>query len=71
PSNLVKGSASTCSPIIFGDWSQLMAANWGGVELNSASPPDDPSVVYITALQMWDFAVKEVKAFAACLDAIA
>lgn len=71
PSNLTKGTATTCSPIIFGDWSQLIAANWGGVELNAASPPDNPALVYVTALQMWDFAVKEVKSFAACLDVLA
>lgn len=33
PSDLKKGTASNCSPIIFGDWSNLWIMGWGGLDL--------------------------------------
>jgi HK97 family phage major capsid protein len=32
PSNLIKGTSGNCSPMIFGDWSNMHVFQWGGLD---------------------------------------
>lgn len=74
PSTLTKGSGSgvgVCSPIIFGDFSQLHIYNWAGMDITV-----DPYTlagthqIKLTVNSFWDVAVKHPAAFAAMLDAL-
>lgn len=70
PSTLTKGTTSgTCSAIIFGDFSKLVVAQWGFMDLtvNNMSRKID-GYVEITANVFADVAVLEPKAFAVCKD---
>ena len=72
PSTLTKGTASgICHAIIFGDFSQLILAQWSGMDLVV-----DPyslatsGQVQIVANTWWDVAVRHAEAFAAMKDAL-
>lgn len=72
PSTLTKGTSSgTCHAIIFGDFSQLILAQWSGMDLVV-----DPYTlatngqVQIVANTWWDVAVRHAEAFAAMQDAL-
>ncbi len=68
-SDLVKGNASTCSAMIFGNWADLTFAYWGGLDLivdpysNSTS-----GKVLITAMQDVDTVIRRKASFAAMVD---
>jgi HK97 family phage major capsid protein len=71
PSNLVKGTSSDCSLVVFGDFSQLIVAQFGGgIELIV-----DPytlaksSQVRITANLFADIGVRQAASFATMADA--
>jgi len=74
PHNLTKGSGSgvgVCSPIIFGDFSQMHIYNWAGLDITV-----DPFTlagthqIKLTVNSFWDVAIKHPAAFAAMLDAL-
>jgi len=69
PKNLVKGSATACHGMIFGDFSQLVLGSWGGADLivNPYSKAKD-GLVEIVVNSFWDIAVKHGKGFSAIKD---
>lgn len=70
PSNLTKGTSSgVASAIIFGDFSKLVVAQWGFMDLtlNDKSRKID-GYIEITANVFADVAVLEPKAFSVCKD---
>jgi hypothetical protein len=41
PINLAKGSATDCTYVIFGDWSQVVMGTWGGLEIKVSDVASD------------------------------
>ena len=72
PSTLTKGSTSgTCSAVLIGDYSQAMVGLWGnGLEITVGEDSDDFSkaLTSVRGIVSYDVAVRDAKAFAACLD---
>jgi len=72
PSNLSKGNATTLSALIFGDFSKMAVANWGGMELTvdpySGATAGLTNVVLNAYL---DTALLNPAAFAVCKDIVA
>ena len=72
PSTLTKGSTSgTCSAVLIGDYSQAMVGLWGnGLEITVGEDSDDFSkaLTSVRGIVAYDVAVRDPKAFAACLD---
>lgn len=73
PSNLTKGTSSgVCSPLIFGDFSQVVVGQFGGVDLmidNVSAAVVRAGTVAITVNQFVDSALKQPAAIGAILDA--
>lgn len=72
PSNLTKGSSSTLSALIFGDFSKMAVASWGGLELTidpySGATAGLTNVVLNAYL---DVNLLQPTAFAVCKDIVA
>jgi HK97 family phage major capsid protein len=70
PSNLTKGTSSgVCSAAIFGDFTQIIYALWGGVDtLVDPYTGGTAGNVRIVTLQDADFQVRQPKAFSVCKD---
>jgi HK97 family phage major capsid protein len=72
PSNLSKGNSSTLSALIFGDFSKMAIANWGGMELTvdpySGATAGLTNVVLNAYL---DCNLLQPAAFAVCKDIVA
>jgi HK97 family phage major capsid protein len=73
---LTKGSSSTCSRVIMGDWAQLLLAMWGGVELkasdttaHSTSSAFLQNQVWLVIQQECDVQIKQAAAFSVIADA--
>lgn len=69
PSNLSKGSASDLSAMIFGDFSKLAIASWGGMELTV--DPFSGATAGLTNMVLnsyMDVNLLQPKAFAVCKD---
>ena len=73
PSNLTKGTAANkCGPLIFGNWSDLMIAHWGVLDvIVDPYTKSTTGAVRITTLQDVDIAVRHVESFAAIKDIVA
>lgn len=73
PSNLTKGTAANkCSPLIFGNWSDLMIAHWGVLDvIVDPYTKSTTGAARITTLQDVDIAVRHVESFAAIKDIVA
>ena len=72
PSNLTKGSGTGLSALLFGDFSKLMFASWGGIEI--ASDPYTAlkeNMTNVVLNSYADIAVLQPTAFAVIKDAIA
>lgn len=73
PSNLTKGSASNCSAVLFGDFSQAIVGFWGnGLELamsDSDSTDFTKALTAMRAIITIDVAVRRAEAFSVMLDA--
>ena len=70
PSTNVKGnSGAVCSSLIFGDWSDLMIGQWGGLVI-TANPYalDLSGQVRVTMNSYYDIAVRNATSFAAIND---
>jgi HK97 family phage major capsid protein len=70
PSTNVKGSSgAVCSSLIFGDWSNLMIGQWGGLVL-TANPYalDLSGQVRVSINAFFDTAVRQAAGFAVCND---
>jgi HK97 family phage major capsid protein len=74
PSTLTKGSSTTCSAMIFGDFSQLVTAQFGGVDLmvdNVSAAIVRSGQIAITINQFVDSALKQPGAIGAIQDVLA
>jgi HK97 family phage major capsid protein len=72
PSDLSKGSSSTLSALIFGDFSKLAVASWGGMELTV--DPYSGATAGLTNMVLnayMDVNLLQPKAFAVCKDIVA
>lgn len=74
PSNLVKGtSGAVCSAVVFGDFSQLVLAQWGaGIEVvvNPYGSQFAKGGVEVRAMALVDVNVRQEKAFTIITDAL-
>lgn len=71
PSTLDKGtSTGVCHAILFGNWSELMVAQWGGLDIvvNPYTKAKN-AVVEVVANSWWDIALRHAESFAAVKDA--
>lgn len=71
-SNLTKGTSSgVCSAIFYGNWSDLLIGQWGGVDvLVDPYTGGSAGTVRVRVLQDVDVAVRHAESFAAMLDAL-
>lgn len=72
PRTLTKGSGTNLSAVFFGDWSQMVMAQWmAGIEIvvNPFGASFAKGGVDIRAMSMCDFAVRHPESFAAITDA--
>jgi HK97 family phage major capsid protein len=72
PANGAKGSSTTLSSIIYGNWDDAVMGQWGGLDmLINPYSKDDQGIIRINAWSFFDFNVRRPKSFAAILDAAA
>lgn len=70
PSTLTKGTSTDCSAIIFGDFSELMVGQWGGLDMYiDPYTKMEQSLTRVYVDSFWDIAVKHAASFSACKDA--
>lgn len=69
PSGLTKGTGTGLSALIFGNWSDLLIGQWGGVDVivDDATEAHKGNV-RIAAHSEWDIAVRHAEAFGAITD---
>lgn len=71
PSNLVKGTSSNCSPIVFGNWADMLIGMWGGLDVMLDPYAGATSgTKRVIALQDVDVQLRQVASFAAMRDAL-
>jgi HK97 family phage major capsid protein len=70
PANKTKGSGTGLSTAIFGDWSQLMYANWGVLDIlpNPYGSGYSAGNVEIRALQSMDLQIRHKESFSLLVD---
>ena len=68
--DLTKGSSTDCSAIFFGNWADLVIANWGVLDvLVDPFTQSNTGTVRVNAYQSIDIGIRRAGSFAACLDA--
>ena len=71
PSNLSKGSGTSLSALIFGNWADLIIGFWGGLDILVDPYTLATSGGYqVVAMMDCDIAVRRVQSFAAITDAV-
>lgn len=71
PSNLTKGSGSSLSSMIFGNWQDAVLAFWSGMDVLVDPYTGGPAgTIRIVVLQDCDFQVRHVASFAAITDMV-
>lgn len=71
PSDLTKGGGSNLSAIIFGNWSDLIIALWGTIDiLVDPYTGSSTGTVRVVAMQDADIGVRHAESFAAAQDAV-
>ena len=71
PSNLTKGTANKCSPLLFGNWADLLIAHWGVLDvIVDPYTQSKKGALVITVLQDVDIAVRHAESFAAIKDVV-
>ncbi len=71
PSNLTKGSGSSLSALIFGNWSDLLIGEWGAIDLLVDPYTNaDSGQVRVVAFSFVDIAVRHAQSFAAVSDIV-
>lgn len=70
PSNLTKGTSSgVCSAILFGNWADLIIAQWGGLVLTvNPYSLDVNAQIRVVSHGFYDIGVRQASSFAACVD---
>lgn len=71
PADLTKGTGTGLSALIFGNWSDLLIGQWGGVDVivDDATEAHKGNV-RIAAHSEWDIAVRHAEAFGAITDIV-
>jgi HK97 family phage major capsid protein len=70
PTALTKGTSTDCSPIIFGNWSELTIAQWGGLDITlDMITGAGEATVKLIVNSWWDVALMHLQSFAAIKDA--
>ena len=71
PANGTKGTGTDLSTLIFGNWSDLMVGQWGGIDIVVDDVTEAAKGnVRIIAHSEWDIAVRHPQSFAAITDAV-
>lgn len=71
PNNLVKGTSPNCSPILFGNWADMLIGMWGGLDVMLDPYAGATSgTKRVIALQDVDVQLRQVSSFAAMRDAL-
>lgn len=71
PSAGTKGTGTSLSTLIFGNWSDLLIGQWGGIDIAVDDMTGaDTGNVRIVAHSEWDIAVRHPQSFAAITDAV-
>ena len=71
PSTLTKGTSSVCHGLIFGDFSQMIVGNWGGVDIILDEVTQATSAkIRIHVFSWWDIVIRHAESFAAMKDAL-
>ncbi|MBJ2152637.1 phage major capsid protein [Paracoccus sp. IB05] len=71
PANGTKGTGTNLSTLIFGNWSDLLIGQWGGIDLVVDDMTGaDTGNVRIVAHSEWDIAVRHPESFASIRDAV-
>lgn len=71
PSDGTKGTGTDLSTLIFGNWSDLIVGQWGGIDLIVDNVTEAAKGnVRIIAHSEWDLALRHVQSFAAITDAV-
>jgi HK97 family phage major capsid protein len=71
PANGTKGAGTDLSTMIFGNWSDLLIGQWGGIDIIVDEMTEAPKGnVRIVAHSEWDIAVRHPEAFAAVTDIV-
>ena len=69
PSNLIKGSSSTCSAMLFGNWSDLLIGQWGGLDIVKDNVTGAGArIVKLYVFSFNDIFVQRAESFAAIKD---
>jgi len=72
PTNLTKGTGTNLSEVYFGNWQELIIAEWGGLELmasNETSDAFEKNQIWVRAIQEVDIAVRHPESFCLVNDA--
>jgi HK97 family phage major capsid protein/HK97 family phage prohead protease len=72
PSNFVKGSSgAVCSAILFGNWRELLIAEWGALDLvTDPYSLADQGLIRVISTQLVDVNARHTQSFAVMLDAL-
>lgn len=71
PATGTKGTGTDLSTLIFGNWSDLLIGQWGGIDIVVDNMTGaDTGNVRIVAHSEWDIAVRHPQSFAAITDAV-
>lgn len=72
PADRTKGSGTNLSSLIFGDWSQLMMASWGILEIlpNAYGAGFGQGIIQIRAMLDADISVRHPESFSVCTDIV-
>jgi HK97 family phage major capsid protein len=72
PTNLVKGTSTDCTEIIFANWQEMIIAQWAGLQIMASTETSDAferNQTWIRIIQEVDFAVRHPQSFCVCNDA--
>lgn len=76
PTNLTKNTGTDLSEVYFGNWADLVIAEWGGLELLASNTAGDANNSAFTENQTWirairlvDVGVRQNASFVKCVDA--
>lgn len=71
PSNLTKGSGTSLSAILYGNFADSLMGQWGGLEfLVNPYSKDTEGLIRLNAWTFYDFILRRVESFAVCKDII-
>jgi len=66
--NITKGGSTDLSALFFGNWSDLVIAFWGVIDITTDIPDSRTGDVRVAAIVETDIGVRRAQSFAACLD---